>query len=157
MKTAAYIAALVLLALSYPVFKAYYSDVNQRDSDILLPVEARLVSTEPRIIQAKLIDENPEQIRVAVEYTIPMTAADGDYSLSVHPDMGHWRYSGTTLQKGGRHWVEMEIGFRPQQEDVISVDSTKLMFYFGHSKDRNYIGNVGEREALFPKTWRKAY
>ena len=159
MKTAAYIAVLVLLALSYPYLSAYYNDRNQSseevaDPSVLLPVEARLVEHEPRIIQARLLEERPDHIRVSVEYTVPTTSPEGRYSLSVHPDMSHWSYSHTEVVKGGRQSAEMTISFRPQEEGLREVESTKLMFYFGRSQNNRHIGTAGKREAPFPKTWR---
>ncbi len=159
MKTAAYIAVLLLLALSYPYLSAYYNDSNQSseeaaDPSVLLPIEARLVEHEPRIIQAHLLEERPDRIRVSVEYTVPTTSPEGRYSLSIHPDMGHWSYSHAEVVKGGRQNAEMTISFRPQEEGLREVDSTKLMFYFGRSQDNRFIGTMGKREAPFPKTWR---
>ena len=159
MKTAAYIVVLILLAFSYPYIKAYYDDSTpspqeQSDPNILLPTKARLVEHEPRIISARLLEERPNELKISVEYTIPSTAADDEYNLSVHPDMGHWRYSNAEVQKGGRHISEVTVGFRPQREGLREVESTKLMFYFGHYKDRKFIKTVGNREAPFPKTWR---
>ena len=105
----------------------------------------------PFIVQAKIISEKANELIFDVKYFMPDTA-EGDYSISIHPDMNGWSYSANTLHSGMNN-EKITVTFRPKTFGQVKAESKLMHIYINHNEDNQYIGKVFDRSVEFPKIW----
>ncbi len=107
----------------------------------------------PFILTAKLLKETSSELVLEIEYFLS-DSIDGDYNISIHPNMGDWAYSANTMRAGLNKEI-ITVSFRGKESPSATSDTLHL--YINHyDKARNkWIGKVFDRTIRFEKHWKK--
>lgn len=126
---------------------------GKTDTHIIFSNDRADKGDNPFILKAEIIKETPSELVFKTEYFLS-DSIQGDYNISIHPNMGDWSYSANTMHPGLNNEI-ITVSFRGEKSPTATSDKMHIYInHYDHSQNK-YIGKVFDRTIEFTKHWKK--